>query len=238
MVKIVCCLIFAIGTAYTQQFEAASVRLHTDATPSTGRSGIEETPGLIRIVNLSLRSVIASAFGVPGDRISGPSWLSDEAVDITAKPPAGYSHEQLQPLLRNLLSDRFKLAVHHESKEVSGFSMVVIKGGSKLHEATQPRDYFTVRPGLVEEKRASMAQLAAALSRLTGGPVVDNTGLAAAYEVKLEWMPDEEQKGDAAVPGLSLFTALSEQLGLRLQPQRLTVDTIVVDHMEKAPAEN
>ena len=71
-------------------------------------------------------------------QIEGPRWLEDVRVDIDAKPPAGYKHVQLQLLLRNLLADRFKLAVHHESREVPAFALVVAKGGSKLHEATKP----------------------------------------------------------------------------------------------------
>src|SRR5579863_2234924 len=93
------------------QFEAASVKLHTAASPSTGRSGIQETPGLIRIENLSLKSVIGTAYGVKDFQIEGPGWLDGVAVDIDAKPPAGYGHGQLQPLLQSLLADRFKLTI-------------------------------------------------------------------------------------------------------------------------------
>jgi uncharacterized protein (TIGR03435 family) len=223
------------------QFEAASVKLHTAASPSTGRVGIQETPGLIRIENLSLKSVIGTSYGVKDFQIEGPGWLADVSVDIDAKPPAGYRHAQLQPLLQNLLAERFKLAVHHESREVSGFALVVAKGGTKLREATKPRGYFTGRPGLIEEARASTAELAAVLARFVGRPVVDETGLTGAYEVKVEWTPDpaagDEQK-EAPDPGPSLFSALNEQLGLRLQTRKVPADTVIVDHMEKAPTEN
>src|SRR5579863_6378179 len=86
------------------QFEAASVKLHTAASLSTGRSGIEETPGLIRIENLSLKVVIQTAYQVKDYQFDGPGWLSDVAIDVTAKPPAGYKHQDLAPLLRTLLA--------------------------------------------------------------------------------------------------------------------------------------
>jgi len=227
------------------QFEAASVKLHTAASPSTGRSGIEETPGLIRIEDLNLKSVIGIAYGVKNFQIEGPGWLDTVHVDVTAKPPTGYQHAQLQVLLRQLLADRFKLAVHHESREVPAFALVVPKGGSKLHEATKPRDFFTARPGLIQGARVSTAQLAGALARLLGYPVADETGLTAMYEVKVEWTPDQAApaiNADAPIaapePGLSLFTALNDQLGLRLQTRKVSGDLVVVDHMERAPTDN
>lgn len=221
------------------------VKLHTIASASTGRSGIEETPGLIRIENLSLKAIIEAAYGVKDYQFSGPGWLDSVAFDVTAKPPAGYSHPQLQPLLRGLLAERFKLAVHHESKETSGFSLLVAKGGPKFPEAAKPRDYFTVRPGLIQCSRVSTAELASAFARMLGRPVVDNTGLTAAYEVKLEWTPDTptappsaDSRNDSPEPPLSLLSAISEQLGLRLRTARIPVDVVIVDHVERAPTEN
>jgi uncharacterized protein (TIGR03435 family) len=227
------------------KFEVASVRLHTAASPSTGRSGIEETPGLVRIEDLALKSVIGIAYGVKNFQIEGPGWLDTVHVDVTAKPPTGYQHAQLQVLLRGLLIDRFKLVVHYESKEVPAFALVVAKGGSKLREATKPRDFFTARPGLIQGARVSTTQLAGALARLLGYPVADETGLTAMYEVKVEWTPDQSSPAAnadtqiaAPEPGLPLFTALNDQLGLRLQARKISADLVVVDHMERAPTEN
>ena len=245
LMVIAACRLWGQEAATEIRFEAASVRLHTAASPSTGRSGIEETPGLICIEDLPLRGVIATAYGVRNGQVTGPGWLDLTFVDITAKPPAGYSHAQLQPLLRSLLADRFRLSVHHESKETPGFALVIAKRGPKLHEATKPRAYFTVRPGLIEEVRATMAELASALARVTGHPVIDQTGLTAAFEVKVEWTPDQmavapgaEERAAPPEQGPSLFAALEEQLGLRLQGQKLPVGIVVVDHMERAPTEN
>lgn len=118
------------------------------------------------------------------------------------------------------------------------------KRGSKLHEATKPRDFFTARPGLIQGARVSTAQLASALARMLGHPVVDETGLTAMYEVKVEWTPDQappatnSEEQTAPEPGPSLFTAVNGHLGLRMQTRKVSADLVVVDHMERAPTEN
>jgi uncharacterized protein (TIGR03435 family) len=226
------------------QFEVASVKLHTVASPTTGRSGIEETKGLIRIENLSLKAIIQAAYGVKDFQYVGPAWLEGISFDIVAKPPAEYTHQNLKPLLQDLLAQRFKLAIHHESRDESAFALLIARGGPKLREASKPRDYFTVRPGLIACTRASTAELASALARILGRPVADNTGLTAAYDIKVEWTPDQAppsptgERTDVSEPGLSLFTALNDQLGLRLLTQKMPVDVVIVDHVEKMPTEN
>jgi uncharacterized protein (TIGR03435 family) len=243
-----CNLAFGQPAAPTNlAFEVASVRPHVDGAPgSTGRTGIEENPGQIRIENLSLRTLIAISYGVKGsEQLVVPGWLSTTTFDITAKPPAGYKHDQLQFLLRNLLADRFKLAVHHETKPISAFALVVAKGGPKLHEAAGPRSYLTVRPGLIEGKQRSIGELAGGLTSVLGRAVRDQTGLGAAYDLKLEWTPDAPpptpdgaEAGSAPEPGPSLFTALQEQLGLKLESIKIPGDVVIVDHMEKVATEN
>ena len=227
-------------------FEVASVRLHpAGAFDSTGRSGYEESAGQIRIEDTSLRGLIALSFDVKGDQVAGPGWLDSATFDINAKPPAGYEHAQLQYLVRNLMATRFKLSVHNETKQVSAFSLVVSKGGHKLHESAGPRTYMTGRPGLIEGKMRSVAELTRTLTNLLGQPVVNQTGLTGLYDLKLEWTPvllvetlADTDVRNGAEPGLSLFTALQEQLGLRLESQKVPGVVIVVDHVERVPTEN
>jgi uncharacterized protein (TIGR03435 family) len=210
------------------------------------RSGIEETPGLVRIENLPLKAVIEMAYGVRDYQFVGPDWLSAVRFDILAKTPHGYKRGQLQPPLRKLLADRFNLTVHHDSREMSGYALVIAKGGHKLHEATGPRGFFTVRPGLISGTQVAMRELTGALTGRLGRPIVDVTGLTAAYDIKLEWTPDQaprppgggDDRQELSDPGLSLFTALQDQLGLRLQPQKVPVEVVIVDHVEKTPTEN
>ncbi len=227
-------------------FEVASVRPHVPGSPgSTGRSGIQDDPGQIQIENLSLRTLISVAFSVKAqEQLVGPGWLNDLTFDILAKPPAGYKPEQLQYLLRNLLVDRFRLSVHHETKPVRGFALVVAKGGPKLHESTGPRTFHTGRMGLIEGNQWSMSELANVLARSLGQPVTNETDLKGVYDLKLEWTPDpalESPNGPgsdmAADPGPSLFTALQE-VGLRLESRKVPSDIVVVDHVERVPTEN
>jgi uncharacterized protein (TIGR03435 family) len=240
----------AFGQAAAERslaFEVASVKPHVDgAAGSTGRTGIEEGPGQIRIENLSLRTLIAISYDVKGsEQLAGPGWLATTTFDIVAKPPAGYKYEQLHFLLRNLLADRFKLAVHHETKPISAFALVVAKSSLKLHEAAGPRSYLTIRPGLIEGKQRSIGELADGLTSLLDRSVRDQTGLGAMYDLKLEWTPDAApptpnglEPGGAAEPGPSLFTALQEQLGLRLESLKVPGDVVIVDRVEKVATEN
>ena len=208
-------------------FEVASVKSHVFGAPgSTGRTGIEEDAAQVRIENLPLRVLIAISYGLKSrEQLSGPAWLDTATFDIVAKPPSGYKRGQLPALLRNLLIDRFKLSVHHETRPISGFALVVAKSGLKLHESTGPRTYHTGRPGLIEGNQFSIEQLAGTLGNLLGTRVLDQTGLSAIYDLKLEWTPEAPaqcvagaEPASAADPGLSLFAALQEQLGLRLAP--------------------
>jgi uncharacterized protein (TIGR03435 family) len=229
-------LAFAAFGCGAQQFEAASVKLHVSTAPQGAQevSGVDDRPGTIRITNLPLAAVIRVAYGVKNYQFSGPAWLNDVRYDVDAKTPEGYTRQQLRPLLRTLLADRFKLAVHHESKDVAGYALVVAKSGQKFHEADRARDYFTSRPGLISCRSATMQDLAGALAGRLGRPVEDKTGLAAAYDLKLEWTPDENASD--VLP--TLFTALQEQLGLRLETQKVSVDVVIVDHIEKTPTAN
>ena len=209
-------------------FEVASIKLHTTGGINE-RSGIEENPGAIRVENLPLKALIEAAYGVRDYQFSGPNWLDTVRYDVLAKPRVGATHAQFQRLLQVLLADRFKLRVHRESKEVGVYELVVVKAGSRLHESTGPRTFFTARPALVSGTRVSMRELAAALSRLLDRDVTEHTGLAGVYDVKVEWTPDSAT-GDL---GVSLFTALQEQLGLKLESATGRVDVLVIDHVER-----
>jgi uncharacterized protein (TIGR03435 family) len=227
---------FAVLCCQAQQFEAASIKLHVSNAPQGAQeiSGIDDRPGVVRITNLPLAVVVRMAYGVSDYQFSGPAWLNDVRYDVDARTLEGYTRQQLGPLLRALLSERFKLEVHHETREVGGYALVVAKGGPKFREADRPRDYFTSRPGLISCSRATMHELVGALGGRLGRPVLDKTDLAASYDLKLEWAPDETTAD--TLP--SLFTALQEQLGLRLETQKVPVDVVIVDRIERTPSEN
>ena len=215
------------------RFEVASIRPRVDIAQ---RAGIEETPNLVRIENLPLNAIIRMAYGVMNFQLVAPDWTAGTRFDIEARPPAPYTTAERQRMLRNLLADRFKLEVHNEKRQVTGFDLVIATGGHKLPVATGRTGFFTGRPGLIDGLNRTIADLVNQLTSMVGGPVVDRTGLTGRYDLKLEWTPDGG--GAAAAPELSIFTAIREQMGLRLESSRVTIDVVVVDRVERTPTEN
>jgi len=222
------------------RFEVASITPHRDT--GSAEAGFADNPSLVRIRNLSLRALIRIAYGVMDSQLVGPSWLDSVSYDVVAKPPSGHESQQLPLLLRSLLADRFKLAVHREPREVASFALRVEPKGHRLIAAKGERTFLTGRRGLIAGNGRSIADLVPLLAQMLAAPVSDETALppGGRYDVKLEWTPQLSPAGGS--PGgdteVSIFTAIREQLGLRLDPARMTVDAVVVDAAERAPTEN
>jgi bla regulator protein blaR1 len=162
--------------------------------------------------------------------------------------------EQMAQRLQALFADRFQLVVHRETKEQQVYALVVGKNGSKLQptQGTGERQgMMRMGRGQVDGQGISVDNLAHALSNQLGRPVMDRTGLKGNFDIKLQWTPDPGQSatplGGAPPPGVepppsdpngpSLFTAIQEQLGLRLESQKGPVEMIVIDRVEK-PSDN
>jgi uncharacterized protein (TIGR03435 family) len=154
-------------------------------------------------------------------------------------------------MLRNLLADRFKLTFHREQKEFSIYELEVAKGGPKLKPSAAAPDepaqlISTVYPQrmVLPARNATMGDLASLMQRaMLDRPVVDKTGLTGRYDFDLEWAPDETQFGgeiptaSADAPSAPLFSAIQQQLGLKLEAARGPVEALVVDKAER-PSEN
>jgi uncharacterized protein (TIGR03435 family) len=222
-----------------EAFEVASVR---PSKSEGGKSSVKVTPGQITMENVSLRKCIGLAYDVGEDKeyaFSGPGWLNTEAFDIVAKFPPAASREQIALMLQTLLADRFKLKLHHETKELPVYALIVGKNGPRLQKSVSGgQGEFSLAPGRISGKAASMSAFADRLSarvRLSR-PVLDLTGLKDTYDFALEWAPDSVQTDDASGP--SVFTAIQEQLGLKLDARKHPVEILVIDHAEKVPSEN
>lgn len=233
-------LIVATALPLTSQelrFEVASIRVNTDVVHTT--VGFKDDPASLRVTALSLKSLIGIAYQVR--EVLGPDWLDDLRFDIAAKPPAGYESRHLPELMRNLLADRFKLVAHLEPRQVQGFALRVAPGGHRLKESTGERTYLTGRQGLIAGNRRPIRDLVGALPEMVGAPVIDETGLKANYDLKLEWTP-QLSASTAGTPSnqpeVSIFTALREQMGLRLDRVPTTIQVAVVDSSERLPTEN
>ena len=205
---------------------------------ASGRMTVPNSGGLVSMRNLGLNVLVMTAWDLGPGQFSGPGWMGSERYDVEARTSPNASQADLRLMLQALLIDRFQMATHHETKESSSYALVVAKGGAKLHATTgdQRSAVIFAPPSRLLGNGSTMQGLALALSvsRSVGGRVADETGLAGVYDFTLTYGP--EQAGVDAGP--SIFTALQEQLGLRLETRKSTVDVLVVDRAERAPTEN
>jgi uncharacterized protein (TIGR03435 family) len=237
------------ATAQTPGFEAASIK----ANRSLGEiSSIRLSKGRLSTTNVSLKKLMLNAYGIPDDReymIEGPGWLATEHFDIEATFPGETPVTGVRQMMQTLLAERFKLALHRETRQLPTYALVVAGDGPKIHAVEEGQSGASGStsggPGRLEATRITMAKLAALLERPVGTPVTDSTGLGGVFTFTLEWSPDDTpelaaragaEPGGAGGP--SIFTAVQEQLGLKLVGGKRPVEILVVDHMEKAPSEN
>jgi uncharacterized protein (TIGR03435 family) len=241
------------AAAEAQSFEVASIKRSAPASGDRQFTGVG-TPGGGRLntFGASLRMLITFAYNVKDYQISGgPGWANSEIYDIVAKADANAATPQLKVMLQTLLKERFKLMLRHETKDAPIYQLVVAKGGSKIKEDTTSARVtmgITGRGHAIGQK-ASIAMLVQTLGTLTGRPVVDKTGLASTYSFKMDWTPDPGEGGPPSMAGVaevapppdpngpSLFTALQEQLGLKLESAKGPVESLVIESAEK-PSEN
>jgi len=167
--------------------------------------------------------------------IGGPRWADSDQFFIEAKGDPAATPEQCLEMMQALLEDRFRLAVHKETRQLPIYSLVVAPSGPKFHEsAAATRPGFQGADGHLRAQKISMAILVQLLSRSIG-PVQDLTGLTSRYDFTLEWTPENTPVADATGP--SIFTAVQEQLGLKLESKTGPVEVLVIDHAEM-PTEN
>lgn len=236
-------------TAPQVEFEVASVRASAPPVQGGARAGCKggpgtEDPGRLVCGNMSAEVLILRAYGISSWQLTGPDWLRTTQFDITANVPARATKEQVAEMWRNLLAERFRLKVHHESRETPQFDLVVAKNGPKLKQA--PDDGGPSKMGSLGRRRpdftylhlpkTTIAGLASTLSLQGNQPVNDMTGLTGNYDVELSWNPDFAATGPDSPPELS--KALQEQLGLDLKPKKAPLDILVVDRMDKTPSAN
>jgi uncharacterized protein (TIGR03435 family) len=219
-------------------FDVASVKAsHSDSE----RGAIQMAKGSLTITNAPLRKIVGAAFGIGEDRdaysLAGPGWMVAERYDVAAKFPAATSADQVWLMLQALLKERFGMRFHREMREAPAYVLVVGKDGLKARPAAAgSAGGFNRRSGHLESRSATMAGLADKLSQQSDRPVVDKTGVGGAYEFTLDWTPDDLQSDGQAGP--SLFTAIEEQLGLKLEARKEPMEVVVVDYVERIPSGN
>lgn len=237
-------------TAVPKEFEAASIK---PSAPGGGGFRMQFSPGgRVMASGVTASILMQQAYGVREFQIQGaPGWMASERYDITTVAEGGTQPDDLRPMMQALLADRFKLAMHRETKELPVFALVAAKGGPKFHasasggDGPENRHRMRMGRGQIELQRETMAFFANELARQLGRTVIDKTELTGEYDLKLDWTPDEAQPGpptserptSADAPDPSIFTALQEQLGLKLESTKEPVEILTIDRVEK-PTEN
>ena len=236
-----------------------SVMTTVNNSVTFSRMFIRETSDSYHVENVTLKYIISSAYNIKDDTIvGGPTWIESDSnhYDIDAKvtpsadaPPPKLTSAQRRQMIQSLLADRFKLVVHNETKDAPVFELDLAKGGSKL-PITTPNDDFAkgikgidgnpvpigypmpLGQGRLFGQSVTIASLIDYLTHELKRPVVDKTGLTGKYDLSLQWTPDDTPPDSPLTGGPSIFTAIQEQLGLKLNPAKGPVETLVIDHVE------
>jgi uncharacterized protein (TIGR03435 family) len=232
------------------EFEVASVK---PAKPDPEGMIIKPLPGgqIYQARNANVRLMIRLMFHLTDDQLSGgPSWLGNDIYDVDAKADRPRTLEELHVMFQNLLIDRFKLQFHTETKVMSAYALTVDKSGAKMTVNPSPENfdipYRGVGFGEMQFTHVSMPYFTWFLAGFPaiGRPVVDQTGLKQFYDFTLEWAPEIPPGADpeivAKLPptnGLDMFTAIRQELGLKLESGKVPVPVMIIDHAEK-PTEN
>jgi uncharacterized protein (TIGR03435 family) len=231
-----------VGAALTAQeperFEVVSIKPHPEPIGFT-RDTVDGVS--YHAVGRTLLSLIEDAYSLGRFQISGgPKWLTSAYFDVEAKASGSVplTWERAIPMLQAMLGERFQLKVRRQMREVACYDLVAAKGGPKLKENTDPAPpggvatSADVNRGHMRADNGTMARLAMNLTVPAGRPVVDKTGLAGKYHIALDYAADNSPEA-ANGTMLTLFTALEDQLGLKLEPSRRTLDTLVIESVEK-----
>ncbi len=233
----------AAQTAAVPSFEVASIR---PASPDATDFGVDTDPGLLRVEAQPLRAIVRVAYGVNESQVvGGPKWADSDRFDITGRANGPAGTRELFAMLQSLLADRFKLAIHRETRTAQGYALVVAKGGVKMQKSESTESNSHGGRGRIDAQGFSMRQLAERLTRVMRAPVEDATETPGGFNFSLIWNPDDPSAKplsadrsaieDSNAP--SIFTAIQEQLGLKLESRKVTMEVIVIDRAEK-PGDN
>lgn len=231
------------ATASQAEFEAVSIHMvdaHTVEDSSRGLFSTSSFPtNHFTMRNAPLGFLIQFAYNIDSqDHISAtPGWMDSQEYDVFAKVEGEQelTLEQMRPMLRRLLEERFHFAAHHETKMVSGFALIVVKGGARLQPSQDDSKPFAqLLSNRLDVRHMDAEHIAVVLAHRTGQPVVNKTGLTGSYDFKLSHAPANDS--NSSLP--DFFTALQEQLGLKLESQKVPVDFLVIDHIERVPTQN
>jgi uncharacterized protein (TIGR03435 family) len=233
-------------------FEVTSVKL---VEPPIEYSRYGQQNGRLDYKAASLTDCLSRAYGINSRQIVGPDWLNQNRFDIIATAPAGTADNQLMSMLKTLLADRFGMVAHRETRDLTEYALIVAKNGPKLKQSDASgntnisilpqrgiRNGWSLKNATMTQFVDFLTSFGAQRDNALDRPIVDKTGLNGKFDFDFVWSP---QTGPAATSaatddtaGPSVFTAVQDQLGLKLDARKGPVEVLVVDHAEKLPTQN
>ncbi len=232
------CTVAVLTAQEPERFEVVSIKPRPEPIDYT-RDAVDGVS--YHAAGLTLLSLIEDAYAMGRFQISGgPNWLTTARFDVEAKASgsAPLTWERARPMLQTMLANRFQLRVQRATREVPCYDLVAAKGGPKLKENTDPGPPGGVATsadangGHMRADSGTMARLVRNLAVPAGRPVVDKTVLVGKYHITLDYAADSSPDAvNGSIP--TLFTALQDQLGLKLEPSRTTQDTLVIESVER-----
>lgn len=242
-------LLLTAAASAQSKFEVATVKLSQPPPGDLININLGNIlNGRLTLTNATLADCVKFAYGLAADaQLAGPDWIFTGAVrlDVVAQASADTPHEQMLAMLQELLAERMKLVTHREPRQMSYLALVTAKDGPKIQPADPAAGAATAPSGAgrIDSPRMPIATLARLLSRFERQTVIDMTGLPGFHRLKLEWTVErnrpQAEPGAADPPqGPSLYAAIQQQLGLRLEARKGPVDVLVVDSASRLPAEN
>jgi uncharacterized protein (TIGR03435 family) len=243
----ICGSALAQQPAPAREFEVATIK-PSQVPPGTGRlaslrEDVKTEPSRLIMNNVSLTTAIRWAYKLGVYEIAAPDWAGEQRYDITATAPGAVSEDQLRAMLQALLADRFKLAVHRQTRDVSSYALVQGRKPKLMPaEAGVGGEGSMTGAGLMfEGHRMPLSRLADILASALKIPVRDMTGLDGYYDFKIDMRPylATRQPSDGPLDLTSIaMIAIDEQLGLKLESRKLPVDMLIVDNAERKPSDN
>ena len=219
-------------------FDVASVRLNRTFA-CQGRWDFTAVHGSVDAENAPLRRIISRAYNLTDDRVIGPSWIESQCYDIKAKSSLkGATHDDLMSMLQSLLKERMHLGAHLDSEERPVFDLLTEKAGAKMPPDGAKVEVPPINGGKVLFMAKTLSDLCERLGIVTGRPVVDKTGLQGKFVIVLTYLPLGLANGDSADSSFDVFSAVREQLGLRLEPHHELLEVLNIDAIDKLPATN
>lgn len=240
-----------MDTNANPSFEVATIK---PSKPDEQRQAFLVRGRRFQIINQNLTSILSFAYGVQAKQLIGlPPWADTDKYDIDAEPDGegAPSDKQWRGMLQKLIVERYKFTFHRDKKELSVYALTVAKAGPKLTKSEGDSNglpgLFFQGLGKLNVRNANMGDFTGLMQNVVlDRPVVDQTGLAGRFDFTLNWTPDDSQFGGAAAhvppstdanPPPNLYTAIQEQIGLKLDATKAPADVMIIDHVEK-PSDN